>query len=181
MKYFFDTEFIEHEHGIDLISIGIVREDGETFYRESSSYSPALADNWVRENVYKHLNQNPFTLSWDQSIPEKNIYPESIIKEHVIKFIGRDSFPEFYAYYADYDWVVFARLFGKMIDLSEKFPMWCIDLKQMMWERELDDDWKKIVCPDPKGEHNALVDAKWNLQLYKEIKEYDFKDRNCHN
>lgn len=38
--------------------------------------------------------------------------------------------PEFYAYYADYDWVVFCWLFGKMIDLPKGFPMYCKDLKQ---------------------------------------------------
>ena len=38
--------------------------------------------------------------------------------------------PEFYAYYADYDWVVFCWLFGKMIDLPKGFPMYCRDLKQ---------------------------------------------------
>jgi hypothetical protein len=38
--------------------------------------------------------------------------------------------PEFYAYYADYDWVLFCSLFGRMIDLPKGFPMYCIDLKQ---------------------------------------------------
>ena len=28
MKFFYDTEFIEDGHTIDLVSIGIVREDG---------------------------------------------------------------------------------------------------------------------------------------------------------
>lgn len=37
---------------------------------------------------------------------------------------------EFYGYYADYDWVVFAQLFGKMIDLPTGFPIYCKDLKQ---------------------------------------------------
>ena len=36
----------------------------------------------------------------------------------------------FYAYYADYDWVVFCQLFGTMMQLPEGFPMYCIDLKQ---------------------------------------------------
>lgn len=40
--------------------------------------------------------------------------------------------PEFYAYYADYDWVVFCSLFGRMIDLPKGFPMYCKDLKQML-------------------------------------------------
>lgn len=42
---------------------------------------------------------------------------------------------KFYAYYANYDWVVFCWLFGKMIDLPAGFPMYCIDLKQMLDEK----------------------------------------------
>lgn len=44
--------------------------------------------------------------------------------------------PSFYGYYADYDWVAFCWLFGKMIDLPEGFPKYCRDLKQM-----LEDSW----------------------------------------
>jgi hypothetical protein len=76
----------------------------------------------------------------------------------------------FYAYYADYDWVAFCWLFGKMIDLPKGFPKFCMDLKQMMVERGFDGDWKKRFCPDPEGEHNALVDATWNKKLHKMIK-----------
>lgn len=45
-----------------------------------------------------------------------------------------DEEVEFYAYYADYDWVVFCWLFGRMIDLPKGFPMYCRDLKQMLDE-----------------------------------------------
>ena len=51
--------------------------------------------------------------------------------------------PEFYAYYADYDWVVFCWLFGRMVDLPEGFPMYCIDLKQ-----ELDSKVKGLKSSD---------------------------------
>ena len=77
--------------------------------------------------------------------------------------------PKFYAYYADYDWVVFCWLFGKMKDLPNGFPMYCNDLKQMMDEKGLDKDWKKKNCPDPKNAHNALSDALWNVKLHSEI------------
>jgi hypothetical protein len=71
--------------------------------------------------------------------------------------------PEFYAYYADYDWVVFCWLFGRMIDLPNGFPMYCRDLKQMLDEKG-NPDHKKAV--PQTNEHNALADAKWNKELY---------------
>lgn len=60
MKYFIDTEFIEGfkkplfvkgRHFIDLISIGIVAEDGREYYAISNEYNWNDADNWVKENV----------------------------------------------------------------------------------------------------------------------------------
>lgn len=76
---------------------------------------------------------------------------------------------EFYGYYADYDWVVFCQLFGRMVDLPEGFPYYCRDLKQTMDELGLDGDWKKTNCPDPVNEHHALVDARWNMNLHKAL------------
>jgi len=77
---------------------------------------------------------------------------------------------EFYAYYGDYDWVVFCWLFGKMINLPCRFPKYCKDLQQIF------DEKKSLVkermkdqprFPVNKGIHNALEDAKWNFELFK--------------
>ena len=86
--------------------------------------------------------------------------------------------PEFYGYYSYYDWVVFCWLFGKMINLPNGFPKYCIDLKQEL-ERlnevlsyNKDEKEKSYSLQEHKdypilvGEHNALNDAKWNKQLY---------------
>lgn len=51
---------------------------------------------------------------------------------------------KFYAYYADYDWVAFCWLFGKMIDLPNGFPMYCRDLKQIMDEKVESLNWGYI-------------------------------------
>jgi trehalose-6-phosphatase len=37
-RFFLDTEFIEDDKTIDLISIGIVSEHGAEFYRESCEW-----------------------------------------------------------------------------------------------------------------------------------------------
>lgn len=85
---------------------------------------------------------------------------------------------EFYGYFADYDWTVFCWLFGLMIDLPKGFPYYCMDLKQMMQERGLSSEWKRKFCPDPENEHNALADAKWNLELFKQIVATDKNTKN---
>ena len=62
------------------------------------------------------------------------------IAKEVLEFthelnINKGKNPEFYGYYSDYDWVAFCWLFGKMIDLPNGFPMYCIDLKQILDEK----------------------------------------------
>lgn len=96
-------------------------------------------------------------------------YDDNIsFSEEIVKSAYENGEPDhdFFAYYASYDWVSFCWLFGKMIDLPKGIPMYCKDLKQIMDEKGLSKEWKRINCPDPINEHNALVDAKWNLKLY---------------
>ena len=177
MKYFIDTEFKEKPNTIDLISIGIACEDSREYYAISSDFNlrEAWSDEWLRVNVLLPIFEEGESyigrsfnyqsmLNYIQGIG-KGI---SQIKKEIVKFVNNDT-PEFYGYYADYDWVVFCWIFGRMVDLPNGFPMYCKDLKQMMDERGLDKEWKQKNCPDLYGEHNALVDAKWNLGLYNAI------------
>ena len=167
MKYYIDTEFIEYPHTIDLISIGIKCEDGRTFYAESNEFNISKANAWVKENVIKYLQ---FYNKRDNLFVHKNFQGEGFelftnrneITYYIKKFIGNDI-PEFWGYYADYDWVVFCWLFGSMIDLPEGWPMYCKDLKQL-----LDDSGKEKIS-DSISEHNALADAIWNEQLHQHI------------
>lgn len=193
MKYFIDTEFIEgfhkplfekKRHFIDLISIGIVCEDGRELYRISNEFDSRLADRWVKDNVISKLEPNYMNYKSNKEIvidikefmgykPEWTDY-------------GSDEFTndkniEIYAYYADYDWVLFCSLFGRMIDLPHGMPMYCRDLKQTLdekireWAPNADYSNNEIYrvfkhtdgYPEEKNEHNALDDAKWNFQLYK--------------
>src|SRR5258708_33864740 len=55
MRYFIDTEFVEDGHTIDLISIGIVCEDGRELYMQSAEFDAEKASDWVKENVLSHL------------------------------------------------------------------------------------------------------------------------------
>jgi hypothetical protein len=67
---------------------------------------------------------------------------------------------------------VFCQLFGRMIDLPKGWPMFCLDLRQVIAETEA----PKI--PAPEGEHNALVDARWNYELYQHLQKWIALQRN---
>lgn len=55
MRYFLDTEFIENGTTIDLISIGIVCEDGRKYYAVNKECNFAKANNWVLDNVLRPM------------------------------------------------------------------------------------------------------------------------------
>lgn len=105
---------------------------------------------------------------------------------------------QFYGYYSAYDHVALCWLFGKMIDLPTGFPMYTIDLKQELDNKErmlkneagdvevlsepVFDDGTRIATtfssikelpdyPKQTNEHNSLSDAKFNFELYKFLKQ----------
>jgi hypothetical protein len=55
VKYWIDTEFIERPYAIDLISVGLVAEDGREFYAESSEVDWSKASRWTLDNVRPQL------------------------------------------------------------------------------------------------------------------------------
>ena len=97
----------------------------------------------------------------------KHLLCDKLLDKHgnVILQIEADATPKkFYAYYADYDWVVFCQLFGTMMQLPKGFPMYCVDLKQELDKFDLKSKTKQL--PKKENEHNALSDALWNQQLH---------------
>ena len=55
MRYFYDTEFIEDGTTIELVSIGIVAEDGREYYAVSTDFDATRANEWVSVHVLDKL------------------------------------------------------------------------------------------------------------------------------
>lgn len=165
MKYFIDTEFIEYPGTIDLISIGIKCEDQREFYAENADADLSKADDFVQEHVIPQLIMRGGINHHEALGNGYRVYDGTkAIAKSVLNFIGNDI-PEFWGYFADYDWVLFCWLFGRMIDLPKGWPMYCRDLKQLA------DSLDKPRFDGPKGEHNALADARWNMEFYNYLME----------
>ncbi|SEE51387.1 3'-5' exoribonuclease domain-containing protein [Bradyrhizobium lablabi] len=148
MRYWFDTEFIEDGKTIDLLSIGIVAEDGRELYLENLSADVSRASDWVRENVIAHLDMVKHGVAHEEIGPK------------VLAFVGADK-PEIWAYYADYDWVAMCQLFGTMMDLPKGWPMYCRDVKQLC-----DAVGNPKLPEQGTQEHNAIEDARWTRQAW---------------
>lgn len=146
--YFIDSEFAESPGQLDLISIGIACEDGRTYYAEcSNGWHPERCNEFVRENVLPRLTG-----------PAK---PRCDIRDEILDFVsGGKGDPEFWGYYADYDWVCLCWLFGPMVALPRGWPMYCRDLKQRA-------DDLGVSLPYSNDEHNALGDAEDMLRNWR--------------
>lgn len=152
MRYFLDTEFHEERYSLELISIAVVSADGRSFYAASSEYDESRAHDWLKENVLPYLPPPEFRQTRDGIAVALQDFLDPAV-------YGK---PEFWGYYADYDWVVFCWLFGAMVDLPDGFPMYCRDLKQ--WA---DDLGNPELPRQQTTQHDALQDARYHRRIWR--------------
>jgi hypothetical protein len=165
MRIFIDTEFIERgrEHPVTLISLGAIKENGTGFYEISSEFDPETANPWVVEHVIEKLP------------PKKPRLTVAEIAGKFLEWVGTEK-PEFWAYYADYDWVVLCQMYGAMINLPTGWPMFCRDIKQ--WCVDLGNP---DLPKQEKGEHDAMEDARWNKAAWEYLRDiYENKQLRDH-
>jgi hypothetical protein len=157
---FIDFEFDEDGRTIDPISLGIVDLKGRELYIEFD-FDPhrVRRNDWVWQNVVPKLG-------WHAD--DRLSIPKA--RKKILDFVQAERHaPEFWAYYASYDWVCWCQLFGRMIDKPSGFPHLCFDLQQ--WYLQLGRP-EGVKPPDPEGEHNALIDARWNAEFYRRLTVY---------
>lgn len=167
MKYWYDTEFYEDGSTIDLISIGIVAEDGREFYRQNREFdwSRVPDQHWLWDNVYPHLK-------WSDYDPGVTWGTKSEIAHDVQYFItakGHDN--ELWGYYSSYDHVVLAQLFGRMVDMPYGVPWFTQDIRQVKAMLKAE-GWDYEFPKQESVAHNALNDARWTKQAYEHIMKF---------
>lgn len=192
MKIFYDTEFLEDGRTTDLISIGMVAEDGRELYlineeiEHEGLYDRISQHSWLMDNVIPHLplhkrydgkphieqpgptlrKKGCFTL--DSS--DNRIVSRRFIRNAVREFVLAEPEPSLWADYGAYDHVVLCQLFGKMMDLPKGFPMRTNDIMQEAERLGLTDE--DLPSIDLMAQHNALNDARHNHATYRFLQEY---------
>jgi hypothetical protein len=175
MRAYFDTEFLEDGKTIEFISIGVVREDGKTFYSVTNNgvtLNRAMKHPWLRNNV---LNSLPLTFGsgngweWNFEHPDhKFVRSRDETRNELRKFLLDTPNLELWSWFGAYDHVVLAQIFGTMMDLPNGIPMWTNDLRQ-----ELHRLGNPRYPEQLEGAHNALEDAKWHMTLGKYLESLD--------
>jgi hypothetical protein len=153
-RYFYDCEFIEDGRVIELVSIGVVDEFGREFYAVSTEFDESAAVPWVRRHVLAKL-PSPGDPAWRS---RKQIRDD--LREFLLAPVrGRpDEQIELWAWFAAYDHVVLAQLWGSMPQLPREIPRLTKELRQL-W----DDLGRPPLPAAAVGRHDALVDARHNL------------------
>ena len=140
---FYDAEFATTAPTVELVSLGAVAEDGREFYAVSTEFDADAAHPWVKENVLPQLPPHG-DAAW---------MSRGALREALLEFLGPE--PVLWAWYAAYDHVALAQLWGSMPDLPRAVPRFTLDVRQL---------WEHLGRPplpaQPAGLHNALDDAR---------------------
>ena len=165
MRIYYDTEFLEDGRTIELISIGMVAEDGREYYavNRDMPHKRIARHDWLMANVVPGLprlhgdarmhagRRNPLALDWHHP----DLKRRAQIADEVREFIQATPDVELWAWYGAYDHVALCQLWGSMIDLPDGVPMYTHDLKQ-----EHDRVGAPPMPQQAEGLHNALADAR---------------------
>ena len=152
-RYFYDCEFIEDGRTIELVSVGVIAEDGREFYAVSTEFDAETAGPWVRRHVLDKL-PSPSDRDWRS---------RSRIRDDLFAFLTAPDLPiELWAWYAAYDHVVLAQLWGAMPAMPSQVPK---------LTREIRQHWDAAGCPPipdaGSDRHHALADARLGLARWR--------------
>lgn len=172
----YDLEFLEDGRTIELISIGMVCDDGREYYavNRDMPVRRIRKHQWLMENVVPHLPKGHgdqrihMPKRWLFHYADHRVKHRSTIAAAFIQAAGSDV--ELWANYGAYDHVALAQLWGPMIALPDGVPMFTHDIQQEA--RRLGFGWDALPKQE-SGEHNALADARHNQTVRRWLAEQE--------
>lgn len=168
MKVFFDTEFTGLHQNTTLISIGLIAENGNTFYAEFTDYDRTQVDSWIEENVISNLY-----LPYES----KGSYEEFTIrgskkwiKIFLYEWLSQFDTVEIWSDCLAYDWVLFNEIFGHAFNIPKNVYYIPFDICTLFKIKGVDPDISREEFSGMDGEkHNALYDAKVIKACYEKL------------
>lgn len=170
-EYDYDLEFLEDGRTIELISIGIVADDGREYYAVSEDTTRGKLNKRIRRHDWLMANVVPSLPKphgdWNLHMPDKWLFdyhapevkPRHRIADEVRDFLLAADRPVLWADYGAYDHVALCQLWGPMIDLPDGLPMFTCDIQQEALR--LGVAWDELPR-QAAGNHNSLADARHN-------------------
>ena len=175
MKIFFDTEFTGLHQHTTLISIGLVAENGYTFYAEFDDFDQDQIDDWLQENVIANLMPLDYEYKADKNNYEFYGNTTSVAFQ-LNQWFQQFEKVEIWSDTLSYDWVLFCQLFGHAFNIPENVYYIPFDIATLFKIKGFDPDISREefglsnesgVVPHTK--HNALWDAKVIKACYEKL------------
>ena len=163
----------------NLISIGIISEDGKEFYGEIEDIKNEWTDNWIEENVLVNTVAYGGVDVLDIVNSESDYYigSKEEVAEYLREWLSQFDKVELVSDVCHYDMVLFIDLFGTAFDLPDNICPACYDINQdiarvyNLSEQEAFDYNREEILKenniDTEGaKHNAMYDARVIKTIY---------------
>lgn len=180
MNIYFDTEFESLQKDTNLISIGLVSEDGKEFYAEFKGINPKKQSTWIQENVLQHTVEYGDTQVLDIVSDENNYY---VGTKEDIKYLLQDWLAQFdniqlISDVCHYDMVLFIDIFGTAFDIPDNMCPCCYDINMdiakengISLEDAFDINRETLIDTTrlPSTKHNSMYDARVIKEIYTKL------------
>jgi len=159
MKVFFDTEFTGLHQGTTLMSIGLVDEDGRTFYAELHDYDKKQVDGWIKDNVISNFTK-------------KHVVSTRTLRFELVKWLSEYEKVEMWSDCLAYDWVLFNNIWGHAFNIPNNVYYIPFDLSTLLEVKGFDPDVNReefAGFDEDSSKHNALHDALIIKKCYEKL------------
>lgn len=199
MKIFFDTEFTGLHKNTTLISIGLIDENGRTFYAEFNDYDKSQCDDWIKENVIKHLKFKEYSaylpgldFNYKSNVEVKS--NKLTIQTYLEQWLIPYDEVELVSDVCHYDMVLFIDIWGGAFDIPRCINPACHDINQDIaryyeiseteafdlsregiiesYNENIKEHWPNKIIKIEGNKHNSLCDALAIKEIYNIITNY---------
>jgi hypothetical protein len=158
VKFFMNTEYIDQERRLELVSLGLVTADGREFYAVSTEFDPHQGNDFVQTMVLPQLEPDGHP-AWMSRME---------MKEALVGFVG-DAVPEFWSFgSAPWDWLAMAQLFPLADRVPDGWRYTSYDVMCLVELAGLSLGDPRLPGP-PLNVHHALADARWARDTYQAV------------
>jgi len=172
VKVFFDTEFTGLHQNTTLISIGLIAENGKTFYAEFDDYDKTQVSEWIRTNVIDNLIIHPDRKHYYRVTDNDEIYlgNSEHITDKLQEWLSNLGEVEIWSDCLHYDWMLFINLWGNAFAIPSNVYYIPFDICTLMKIKGVDPDINREEFAGIEGaKHNALHDAKVIKACYEKL------------
>lgn len=181
MKIFFDTEFEGLYKNANLISIGLIDENGKQLYIENDDIIPEYQSEWIKDNVLPNtVNYGDINiLEICDNLTDYFVGRDYQICNKLTEFFKQYDYVELVSDVCHYDMVQLIDIFGDAFSLPENVCCACYDINQDIarfkgislqeaFDYNREELLKELGVEDlgAINKHNSLYDAKIIKKIY---------------